>query len=113
VRAFLVLAGLLALAGMPLLLPSYQLGIASEILIFSVLAMSVNLLAGYAGRTPLCHGAIFGTSTYVVIIAAAAGVPAELGGGSCVTIALMRSPGRRSGLRRSSPAVSIGLDSWV
>ena len=62
-RAFLVLAGLLALAGMPLLLPSYQLGIASEILIFSVLAMSVNLLAGYAGRTPLCHGAIFGTST--------------------------------------------------
>jgi branched-chain amino acid transport system permease protein len=75
VRAFLVLAGLLALAGMPLLLPSYQLGIASEILIFSVLAMSVNLLAGYAGRTPLCHGAIFGTSTYVVIIAAAAGVP--------------------------------------
>ena len=63
------------LAAAPLALPSYQLGIASEILIFAVLAMSVDILAGYAGRTPLCHGAIFGTSTYVVIVAAAAGWP--------------------------------------
>lgn len=64
-----------ALACAPLLLPSYQLGIATEILIFAVLAMSVDILAGYAGRTPLCHGAIFGTSTYVVILSAASGVP--------------------------------------
>ncbi len=64
---------LLALA--PLALPSYQLGIASEILIFAILAMSVDILAGYAGRTPLCHGAIFGTSTYVVILSAASGLP--------------------------------------
>ena len=63
------------LAAAPLLLPSYQLGIATEILIFAVLAMSVDILAGYAGRTPLCHGAIFGTSTYVVILSAAAGLP--------------------------------------
>ena len=69
------LLGLTALGCLPLLLPSYQLGIASEILIFAVLAMSVDLLAGYAGRTPLCHGAIFGTSTYVVILSAAAGIP--------------------------------------
>jgi len=34
-----------------------------------MLAMSVDVLAGYAGRTPLCHGAIFGASTYVVIYA--------------------------------------------
>jgi branched-chain amino acid transport system permease protein len=36
-------------------------------LIFAVLAMSIDILAGYAGRTPLCHGALFGVSTYVVL----------------------------------------------
>ncbi len=29
--------------------------------------MSIDILAGYAGRTPLCHGAIFGVATYVVM----------------------------------------------
>jgi branched-chain amino acid transport system permease protein len=41
--------------------------VATQILIFSVLAMSVDILAGFTGRTPLCHGAIFGASTYVVL----------------------------------------------
>ena len=59
---------MLALAlGAPLLLPTYYTSVATQILIFAVLAMSVDILAGFAGRTPLCHGAIFGTSTYVVL----------------------------------------------
>ncbi|MEO7403742.1 MAG: branched-chain amino acid ABC transporter permease, partial [Burkholderiales bacterium] len=41
--------------------------LATEMLIFATLAMSVDILAGYAGRTPLCHGAIFGVTAYVVI----------------------------------------------
>jgi branched-chain amino acid transport system permease protein len=57
----------IALVMLPLVLPSYQVSIATQILIFSVLAMSIDILAGYAGRTPLGHGAIFGASTYVVI----------------------------------------------
>lgn len=60
-------AVLLALAALPLLLPSYQVSIATQVLIFSVLAMSIDILAGYAGRTSLGHGAIFGVSTYVAI----------------------------------------------
>jgi branched-chain amino acid transport system permease protein len=56
-----------ALLVLPLVLPSYQVSIATQILIFSVLAMSIDVLAGFAGRTPLGHGAIFGISTYVVI----------------------------------------------
>lgn len=48
-------------------LPAYSLSIASEIAIFAILAMSIDLLAGFAGRTSLCHGAIFGVSAYVVI----------------------------------------------
>jgi branched-chain amino acid transport system permease protein len=55
------------LLALPLALPSYHVSIATQILIFSVLAMSIDILAGFAGRTPLCHGAIFGTSAYVVL----------------------------------------------
>jgi branched-chain amino acid transport system permease protein len=67
-RVVLWIAGvLLLLAALPLVLPSYQVSIATQVLIFSVLAMSIDILAGYAGRTSLGHGAIFGVSTYVAI----------------------------------------------
>lgn len=62
-----VLFGALAFALVPLILPTYQVSILTEVLIYAVLAMSVDLLAGYAGRTPLCLGAIFGVSTYVTV----------------------------------------------
>ena len=52
---------------LPLIVSSYQMSIANEILIFALLAMSIDVLAGYAGRTSLGHGALFGISTYVVI----------------------------------------------
>ena len=38
-------------------------------LIFGILAMSIDILAGFAGRTSLGHGAIFGVATYVVVYA--------------------------------------------
>jgi branched-chain amino acid transport system permease protein len=60
----LLVAGLVAV---PYVLPTYPLSLATEILIFAVLAMSIDLLAGFTGRTPLSHGAIFGVSTYVVL----------------------------------------------
>ena len=67
VIAFLaVVAGL---ATLPFVLQSYHLGLATQILIYAILGMSIDVLAGFAGRTPLCHGAIFGTSTYFVIYA--------------------------------------------
>lgn len=69
-KPFLLLGGLAVAAALPLLLSSYHLGIATEILIFSILAMSIDMLAGFAGRTSLCHGAIFGVATYVVITTA-------------------------------------------
>ena len=57
---------LVIFGALPLVLSSYQMSIANEILIFSLLAMSIDVLAGYAGRTSLGHGALFGISTYVV-----------------------------------------------
>ncbi|SEH71612.1 branched-chain amino acid ABC transporter permease [Tardiphaga sp. OK245] len=69
-RAF-VIAGLVVIvaACLPMVLSSYQVGLATEVLIFGVLAMSIDILAGFAGRTSLGHGAIFGVSTYVVVYA--------------------------------------------
>jgi branched-chain amino acid transport system permease protein len=61
---------------LPLLLTNYEVGLATEMLIFGILAMSIDILAGFAGRTPLGHGAIFGVSSYVVVYATAqAGLP--------------------------------------
>ena len=57
----------LVFAVLPLVLPTYQVSLATQILIYAVLAMSIDVLAGFAGRTSLCHGAIFGTATYVVL----------------------------------------------
>ena len=59
--------GAVAFAVLPLVVPIYQVSILTEILIFAVLAMAVDVLAGFTGRTPLCHGAIFGVATYVVV----------------------------------------------
>ena len=52
---------------LPPLVSTYELSLANEVLIFALLAMSIDVLAGYAGRVSLGHGAIFGISTYVVI----------------------------------------------
>lgn len=68
-RILAALAALLLVAA-PLAMPTYYVSVATQILIFAVLAMSVDVLAGFTGRTPLCHGAIFGTSTYVVLYTA-------------------------------------------
>jgi len=55
------------LALVPVVFPGYQTSLATLTLIYALLAMSVDILAGFAGRTPLCHGAIFGAATYVVM----------------------------------------------
>src|SRR5712675_3601467 len=69
-RAALIAANIVvAAAALPMVLSNYQVGLATEVLIFGILAMSIDLLAGFAGRTSLGHGAIFGISTYVVVYA--------------------------------------------
>ena len=62
-------ASVLVAAALPVALTPYQIGLANEVLIFGMLAMSIDLLAGFAGRTSLAHGAIFGVATYVVLYA--------------------------------------------
>lgn len=66
-RLALVLTVLVVLAAVPAVVGAYKITLASQVLIFALLAMSIDILAGYAGRTPLCFGAIFGVATYVVL----------------------------------------------
>jgi len=56
-----------ALCAVPLVIPGYKTSLATEMLIFATLAMSIDVLAGYAGRVSLGHGAIFGIAAYVVL----------------------------------------------
>src|SRR5262249_12775723 len=80
-RTFAVVVLILAaLAVLPLGLSKYQVGLATEMLIYGILAMSIDILAGFAGRTSLAHGAIFGISAYVVVyIVSEMGLPPALG----------------------------------
>jgi branched-chain amino acid transport system permease protein len=72
-----LLAGVLLAA--PAFLPSYPLSVLTEILIFSLFAMSLNLLLGYAGLPSLGHSAFFGTGGYAVgLLAKYLGIPAPV-----------------------------------
>jgi len=65
----------LVLASLPLWLAnSYYVNIASQILIWAMLALSVNVLAGYAGLVSLGHAGLFGVACYAVALSAAAGM---------------------------------------
>ncbi len=63
--------GILSLILLCLILPSlvhpYFLSLMTLTFIYSIFAISIDILAGYAGRTSLCHGAIFGTAAYTAI----------------------------------------------
>jgi branched-chain amino acid transport system permease protein len=69
VRGLLAIVVVMVAAALPLALTPYQTGLATQVLIFGILAMSIDLLAGFAGRTSLAHGAIFGVAAYVVVYA--------------------------------------------
>ena len=61
----------LGLALYPLLVDDYPRALVSEIYIFAIFAMSLDLLVGYTGLLSLGHAAFFGLGAYVVVILAA------------------------------------------
>lgn len=63
VAALVVLGFLLAA---PNLLNSFYLRVLGEVLIFGMLAMSINILLGFTGLATLGQAALFGVGTYVV-----------------------------------------------
>ena len=47
---------------------SYVTGLAAEILIFAIFAMSLDLLIGYTGLLSFGHAAFFGVAAYTAVI---------------------------------------------
>jgi len=61
-------AVVLVLAGLPLVLTSYQASTAGRLLAFAVLALSVDLLAGITGLPTLGQAAYFGVGAYAAAL---------------------------------------------
>ena len=59
---------ILTAALLPYLLPSFYVGIARDILIFALFALSIELLVGFGGLPTLGQAGISGTSAYVVAV---------------------------------------------
>jgi branched-chain amino acid transport system permease protein len=62
------LACLFALAAAGGLLPPYHLELLTQVLIYSIFAMSLDLLVGYTGLPSLGHAAYFGVAAYTAAI---------------------------------------------
>lgn len=60
------MAALVVLVLLPRFTGAYGLGLAIEVLIFAIFAMSLDLLLGYTGLTSLGHAAYFGVGGYTV-----------------------------------------------
>jgi branched-chain amino acid transport system permease protein len=57
---------LLVSLALPYLTTSYYVAIATQVLYFGLLAMSIDLLGGYLGLMPLGHAGIMGVAAYVM-----------------------------------------------
>ncbi|OFW15654.1 MAG: hypothetical protein A3F70_06865 [Acidobacteria bacterium RIFCSPLOWO2_12_FULL_67_14] len=64
VSAVLALAFLIG----PLVLSSYWIGLLTQVVILGLLAMSLDILLGYAGLPSLGHAAFFGVAAYAVAV---------------------------------------------
>src|SRR6476469_9565431 len=90
-RTLAWLVSIVALAGSPLA-GGYVTGLAAEILVFGIFAMSLDLLIGYTGLLSFGHAAFFGVSAYTaVILGLQFGLSGWLGFAAGVIVAALRS----------------------
>jgi branched-chain amino acid transport system permease protein len=61
-------AAFLLLIVSPPFLTSYWVGLLTQMIIFAILAMSLDILLGYTGLPSLGHAGIFGVAAYVVAV---------------------------------------------
>jgi branched-chain amino acid transport system permease protein len=82
------LAALMALIVLPFLIGDYPRALVSEIFIFAIFAMSLDLLLGFTGLMSLGHAAFFGLGAYAVaVLGVQFGLNAWLGVAAGVVIA--------------------------
>ncbi len=110
-------AGLLL--GAPSLLPSYSLTLLTQILVYAVFAMSLDLLLGYAGLASLGHAAYFGVGAYVVAILGTAHhasfwicLPAAIAGAAAVGALFGLVAMRATGVYFLMITLALGMVIW-
>jgi len=70
-----LLAGALVLLTVPLWVPGdYYVSVCSQILIYAIFALGVDVLIGYGGLVSLGHAGLFGIASYAVAYMLAAGI---------------------------------------
>ena len=67
-KGYLLAFAGVALVAVPPFLTSYWTGLATEMLIFAILAMSLDILLGYTGMPSFGHAGFFGVAAYAVAI---------------------------------------------
>jgi branched-chain amino acid transport system permease protein len=86
-------AGVLALAVLPLFVSTYSLVLLTDALIFALFAASLGLMMGVGGMASFGHAAYFGVAAYAAALAAKAGAPLliclALGTGAAALTALL------------------------
>jgi branched-chain amino acid transport system permease protein len=60
--------GLLCLAVVVRMLPTYYIGLLTEVLILGLFAMGLNVLLGHTGIPSLDHAAYFGAAAYTTAL---------------------------------------------
>src|SRR6186713_843894 len=64
------LALAVALLAAPAVTGTYWVGLMTQMIIFAILAMSLDILLGYTGLPSLGHAGIFGVASYAIAILA-------------------------------------------
>jgi branched-chain amino acid transport system permease protein len=72
-----LLIGVVVLALVPAFAEKFYVQLVTKIMILSIFALSLDLLAGYAGLVSLGHAAYFGVAAYTLALIAPAGDPAS------------------------------------
>jgi branched-chain amino acid transport system permease protein len=73
-RRIAIAVAILALAAVPYAITeAYYVNIASQILLYAIFALGLNVLVGYAGLVSLGHAGLFGVASYAVASLLAAG----------------------------------------
>ena len=103
-RSIAALVALIALAALPYAIKEvYYVNIASQILLYGIFALGLNILVGYAGLVSLGHAGLFGIAAYVVayflvaghghVLAIAGALAASLVATACFAALSLRSTG--------------------
>ena len=73
-RRTVIAVAIMALIAVPYAIQQiYYVNIASQVLLYAVFALGLNVLVGYAGLVSLGHAGLFGVAAYVVAYLLAAG----------------------------------------